>query len=435
MLRVAPRPVRVITTFASVAAIVLSLVTGVGASQALADPTPAPSTSAVPTSAEEAQRAKDEADRKVAELQERIGKATKRINALSAAAAQAQDEYKAQLPVQARAEAAEAAARAALEAARRNYEHARDLLYKMMLNAYTSGTGIDSSGASAMLMLLLTTDPNTLLDAASYGELASAYHAQVTQQMIDAVARKTAAEERQKQALAEVTRQTEKLEAIHKRAQRALKQAEEALKALRADMLEAKMSQAEAVATLSMFIGGWSIADPVAAAALNAQYAAMAASAAALPMAKSKGKWTPGLGRSAVNRALQWIGTPYAWAGGNAHGPTRGVCTGGDGANDCNVVGFDCSGLVLYAWAPYKSMAHFAATQYAQAGSVHPAVGELLPGDLVFWSEGGAGAIHHVAMYVGDGNVLQAPRSGDIVRITPLGNVSAGYFGATRPMT
>jgi cell wall-associated NlpC family hydrolase len=45
------------------------------------------------------------------------------------------------------------------------------------------------------------------------------------------------------------------------------------------------------------------------------------------------------------------------------------------------------------------------------------------------------GGIHHVAIYIGGGNVIQAPQSGDIVRITPLGQVSSGYFGATRPLT
>jgi cell wall-associated NlpC family hydrolase len=60
----------------------------------------------------------------------------------------------------------------------------------------------------------------------------------------------------------------------------------------------------------------------------------------------------------------------------------------------------------------------------------------LLPGDLLFWSSNGTvGGIHHVAMYVGGGNVIQAPNSGDIVRITPLGNVDSGFFGATRPLT
>ena len=80
-------------------------------------------------------------------------------------------------------------------------------------------------------------------------------------------------------------------------------------------------------------------------------------------------------------------------------------------------------------------MAHIAAAQYG-SGTVHPAITALLPGDLVFWSSNTTVAgIHHVAIYVGNGNVIQAPQSGDIVRITPLGSVSSGLFGATRPLS
>jgi peptidoglycan DL-endopeptidase RipA len=87
----------------------------------------------------------------------------------------------------------------------------------------------------------------------------------------------------------------------------------------------------------------------------------------------------------------------------------------------------------MYAWAQFDFV-HLASTQYTQ-GSVHPNVASLMPGDLVFWSDGGQLAIHHVAIYVGNGNVIQAPQSGDIVRITPLDQMGPGYFGATRPLT
>ena len=87
-------------------------------------------------------------------------------------------------------------------------------------------------------------------------------------------------------------------------------------------------------------------------------------------------------------------------------------------------------------WAPYKSLDHYSVTQYSQAGSYHPSSSSLLPGDLVFWSSNGAvSGIHHVAMYIGGGNVIQAPQSGSVITITPLWSVSSGYYGATRPLT
>jgi cell wall-associated NlpC family hydrolase len=148
----------------------------------------------------------------------------------------------------------------------------------------------------------------------------------------------------------------------------------------------------------------------------------------------SGGSWTAAKGNAAVQRAVYWLGEDYIWAGGNASGPTTGGCT--DPIAKCGTVGFDCSGLVLYAWAPYISMAHYAATQYTQAGSYHPSSSNFQPGDLLFWSYNGTIAgIHHVAMYIGNGLVIQAPQSGDVVRETPWNQVSSGFFGATRPLT
>ncbi len=98
--------------------------------------------------------------------------------------------------------------------------------------------------------------------------------------------------------------------------------------------------------------------------------------------------------------------------------------------------GFDCSGLSLNAWAPYIRLDHYAATQYTQAGHLHPSTSNLMPGDLVFWSgDGTIAGIGHVAIYIGNGNVIQAPESGEYIKITPLGQVENGYYGATRPLT
>jgi cell wall-associated NlpC family hydrolase len=148
------------------------------------------------------------------------------------------------------------------------------------------------------------------------------------------------------------------------------------------------------------------------------------------------GSWTQAKANTAVSRAMRYLGWMYAWAGGNASGPTYGVCAGDGAYNDCHVLGFDCSGLTLYGWAPSIRLAHYAATQYWQAGRFHPSIGALRPGDLLFWSSNGTIAgIHHVAMYIGNGNVIQAPESGSPIQITPVGEVSWGYYGATRPLT
>ena len=154
------------------------------------------------------------------------------------------------------------------------------------------------------------------------------------------------------------------------------------------------------------------------------------------PPAPGGGSWSQAKANAAVSRAKHYLGWMYAWAGGNANGPTYGVCAGDGAWNDCHIMGFDCSGLALYAWAPSITLPHYAASQYYAAGSVHPSISELRPGDLTFWSaNGSASGIHHVAIYIGGGNVIQAPQSGSPIQITPLTQVDWGYFGATRPLT
>ncbi|MGN6609468.1 MAG: NlpC/P60 family protein [Jatrophihabitans sp.] len=155
-----------------------------------------------------------------------------------------------------------------------------------------------------------------------------------------------------------------------------------------------------------------------------------------VPIAPSGGGWTSGEAQTAVNRAMSTLGWPYAWAGGNASGPTYGVCDpSNDAPNDCHVYGYDCSGLAMYAWGPYLSMPHYAASQYVMAGSYHPGAGDLRPGDLVFWSSDGTiGGIHHVALYIGGQQIIEAPYSGAWVRTASLYEYG-DFFGATRPLS
>lgn len=426
------------TSLAAVAAASVAT-TGVAAAPKPPSPSATPSApgsaapSVDPAALAAAEKRAAQASQQLAALNRRIAHQTKQVRALSAAADKARARYSSQLL--ARQQAAQDARSAAI--ARQQAQAAYDEAHRRFVEMIRGSVVEMANPAADTAYAVLTADsPGDVMDALQLGQIAEENQAGVVDDMTAALGRRAAADQAQRDALARQTQLAAQLSKDAKVADKALAAAQQGLSVLRQDIAQTKQSQAAAIEALSQFLGGWSMADPAQAAALNDRYRQIAAHAAALPKPKNPGHWTPQIGRYAANRALAWIGTPYAWAGGNAAGPTRGVCAGGDAAEDCHVVGFDCSGLALYGWAPYVSMPHLASTQYTVAGRQHPAIGELLPGDLVFWSDNGsASGIHHVAVYVGDGNVVQAPQSGDIVRVTPLGSVDSGYFGATRPMS
>ncbi|MCU1616399.1 MAG: hypothetical protein JWO98_3939 [Frankiales bacterium] len=119
-----------------------------------------------------------------------------------------------------------------------------------------------------------------------------------------------------------------------------------------------------------------------------------------------------------IARALSKLGMPYAWGGGNASGPSRGIRDGGvaDEYGDYNKIGFDCSGLMMYAFAGVTSLPHYSGYQYT-AGRQVP-LSQMRRGDMIFY--GGYGGIHHVALYLGNGQMVEAPESGLRVRIAPV---------------
>ncbi len=126
--------------------------------------------------------------------------------------------------------------------------------------------------------------------------------------------------------------------------------------------------------------------------------------------------------RTVIVRALSQLGVVYAWGGGDTAGPTKGIRDGGvaDSFGDFAKTGFDCSGLMIYAFAAVgKELPHYSGYQ-AEAGPRVP-LAERRPGDLLFWAEDdGAGAVHHVALYLGGDQMVEAPESGKTVRIVPL---------------
>lgn len=119
-----------------------------------------------------------------------------------------------------------------------------------------------------------------------------------------------------------------------------------------------------------------------------------------------------------INRAMGQLGVPYAWGGGDANGPTKGIRDGGvaDRHGDYNKIGFDCSGLTLYAYAGVGiELPHYTGYQY-QKGTHYPKA-QMQRGDLLFWGKNGHG---HVALYLGDGQMIEAPQSGDVVKISKV---------------
>jgi peptidoglycan hydrolase CwlO-like protein len=141
--------------------------------------------------------------------------------------------------------------------------------------------------------------------------------------------------------------------------------------------------------------------------ALAAQRAreAQAALAPSLPLA---GPLPSGRGNAAaVGVAMRYLGVPYVWGG-------------------ASPAGFDCSGLASYAYAQIgKSVPHFTGAIWSSFPQVPR--GREQPGDLAFFNGGG-----HVGIYIGNGQFVHAPHTGDVVRVADLG-ARADYIGAVRP--
>lgn len=148
--------------------------------------------------------------------------------------------------------------------------------------------------------------------------------------------------------------------------------------------------------------------------------AAKAAAAAAAGRVAGAGAGVAAGGvRGVIDRALSQVGVTYAWGGGNARGPTKGIRDGGvaDEFGDYRKTGFDCSGLMLYAFGALGiGLPHYSGYQY-NAGKKVP-ISQIQPGDMLFWADGGN--IHHVALFIGNGKMVEAPYSGGQVRIVPV---------------
>jgi cell wall-associated NlpC family hydrolase len=111
-----------------------------------------------------------------------------------------------------------------------------------------------------------------------------------------------------------------------------------------------------------------------------------------------------------IRRGMSQVGVPYSWGGGTAAGPGKGIDSGS------GITGFDCSGLVLYAFAGVGiKLPHYSGSQY-NLGRKIPA-SQMRRGDVIFYGPGGS---QHVTLYLGQGQMLEAPDIGLKVRVAPV---------------
>jgi cell wall-associated NlpC family hydrolase len=110
-----------------------------------------------------------------------------------------------------------------------------------------------------------------------------------------------------------------------------------------------------------------------------------------------------------VGIAMQYLGVPYVWGGASPSG-------------------FDCSGFIMYVYSQVGvSLPHHAASQYGMGSAVSR--DQLAPGDLVFFN-----GLGHAGIYIGGGQFIHAPHTGDVVKISSLSDswYAATYVGARR---
>ncbi|MQA63223.1 MAG: hydrolase [Actinophytocola sp.] len=400
-----------------------------GTAVAVPPPPPNPSDSEISESREEAR----ERAGQVGQLTNRLAKAEGRLSSLRDEVAR-----KLELANKARvdAEAADAVAKQAkrdAETARRESGAASDAITAAQdkMDEFVAGSFQQGSEMGSVSAYVTSDNPKDvmlraqMLDAVSKGHLnamEALRQARVEKSNADAAARKavTVAEEKKREAeeakrsaasahetasaaQRSQAKQTKTLEADRDGVQRELYAAQKKVKGLEGqrdryqDWLAAKRREE----------------------ALKAKKAAMAA--ANNTSNSGGGNSAPAPSGSSVetvvSRAMSQLGVQYAWGGGNTQGPTYGIRDGGvaDSYGDYNKIGFDCSGLMIYAFAGVKTLPHYSGYQYDSGRKVP--LSQMRRGDMLFW---GTSGIHHVAMYLGNGQMIEAPQSGLRVRVVPV---------------
>ena len=295
--------------------------------------------------------------------------------------------------------------------ARVNLGHAQRRLHERLVTLYTSGAG----GGSAMEVLLGATSLDDLIERLETVERVSSQDTHVLEQ-VKAFRHLV---QRRKAQLARARAEQEQVVATRAAAKRAVEarlvQRQQLLSSIRSEIERLERAEAARQAQLRREAEARLRAQQAAERRATAQ--ATAASSQAdpqeAPAASSEAtvatSTAPARYGGVVGIAMQYLGVPYKWGGASPS------------------TGFDCSGFVMYVFGKMGvSLPHRTYALYAMGSPVDRS--QLQPGDLVFFN-----GLGHMGIYIGGNQMIHAPHTGDVVKISSLsGWYSSTWVGARR---
>jgi cell wall-associated NlpC family hydrolase len=285
-----------------------------------------------------------------------------------------------------------------LVVAQKNLKQAQVALSRRLVTMYTSG-----SDESTLAVLFGASSLDNLIDRLDTADRVSNQDASVLKQVVSSREQIRARRLHLKQAKAEQAKLVAERAAAKASVQRQLGQRRALLSSIRGEIARLRAAEASRQAALRRQLQ----------AQVSTQHstAQVLAETAAGPVAgggSSAGPAPPAQYGGVVGIAMRYLGTPYVWGGASPSG-------------------FDCSGFVMYVYAQVGvSLPHNAAAQYGYGTPVSR--DQLQPGDIVFFN-----GLGHNGIYVGGGNFIHSPHTGDVVKISSLtGWYASTYVGARR---
>jgi cell wall-associated NlpC family hydrolase len=369
-----------------------------------------------------AQQAANDAAAQVGQITAQLATAQAAVDSANAHANLALDQYWKKQQAYDDAVKSAATAKAAADKAQVDLSAARVAVAKFARDSYMSG-----STSSRMTSLVTSGSPAQMLERMALLSAAGDNRSQVLTTVAVVEKQAQAANTAAQTAATQAGELKQQAQAALDAAQAEKSSAIQQQQAFQAQQDAAHTSLQQAQATLASLQGQVTVANNY-----DAQQAAAAAASnaapppAAAPSGPPAGAGSSSAAETAIAAASRYIGTPYAWGGGSLTGPSWGFWP------DLGVMGFDCSGLTRFAYAQAGIvLPRVASDQYLAAP--HVSGSNLQRGDLVFYATNTSQAwtIHHVAIYLGNGQMLEAPESGKSIRVTAMR--WGEFIGGARP--